>query len=111
MSTRPSAGRARLSLASSLALASIALAFLALAGLAAAEIPIPPGVSPEAQEFYRQLPPRRAGASIVSHAASLIDANGEITDAKTREALQKFLAGFVAHVRHRQGGGSGAASP
>lgn len=50
------------------------------------------------------------GRMMVSHAASLIDASGEITDDKTREVLQKFLAGFVAHVR-RQASGSGAATP
>lgn len=43
------------------------------------------------------------GRLLVSHAASVIDANGEVTDARTREALENFLAGFVAHVRRRQG--------
>lgn len=51
------------------------------------------------------------GRLLVSLAGSVIDANGEVLDAKTRGALQKFLAGFVAHVRLRQGSRSGAATP
>ncbi len=49
----------------------LALAALALAGPATADIPIPPDISPEAQAFYRQLPPRRAGPSDLSDPAVL----------------------------------------
>ncbi|MGH8621239.1 MAG: NADPH-dependent FMN reductase [Burkholderiales bacterium] len=41
------------------------------------------------------------GRLLVSRAGSVIDANGEITDAATRESLGKFVNGFVAYVRGR----------
>jgi len=39
---------------------------------------------------------------LVSRAGSVFDATGEITDAATREALGRFVAGFVDWVRARQ---------
>src|SRR5262245_12570317 len=39
---------------------------------------------------------------LVSRAGSLIGANGEITDAATRENIGKFVNGFVTHVRARK---------
>jgi len=51
------------------------------------------------------------GRLLVSRAASVFDADGQLTDAKTREALQAFLAGFVTHVQARQRGRAGAATP
>jgi len=36
---------------------------------------------------------------VVPRAASVFDANGEITDSATRDALAKFVEGFVAFVR------------
>jgi len=39
------------------------------------------------------------GRLLVSRAASVIDANGAIVDAATRETLAKFMEGFVAYVR------------
>ncbi len=36
---------------------------------------------------------------VVPRAASVIDANGDIADAATRDSLAKFLEGFVAFVR------------
>ena len=41
------------------------------------------------------------GRLLVSRAGNVIDANGEITDAATRESIGKFIAGFVAHLRER----------
>ncbi len=41
------------------------------------------------------------GRLLVSRAGGVFDAEGRMTDAATRDALQKFLAGFVAHVRAR----------
>jgi chromate reductase, NAD(P)H dehydrogenase (quinone) len=41
------------------------------------------------------------GRLLVSRAASVIGANGEITDNATRESIGKFIAGFVAHLRQR----------
>ena len=41
------------------------------------------------------------GRLLVSRAATLVDANGNITDATTRESIRKFVHGFVAHVRTR----------
>src|SRR6266568_6231730 len=35
---------------------------------------------------------------LLSRAASLIDANGAISDVATRDKIRKFVAGFVAHV-------------
>lgn len=51
------------------------------------------------------------GRLLISHAATAIDVNGDLTDAKVREALQKFLAGFVAHVRLRKAGERATAIP
>ena len=42
------------------------------------------------------------GRLLVSRVSSLIDSNGEISDAATRENIQKFVAGFVAFVRSRK---------
>ena len=44
---------------------------------------------------------RRAYNFSISRASDVIDANGEITDAATRESIGKFIAGFVAHLRER----------
>ena len=41
------------------------------------------------------------GRLLVSRAGGVIDANGEITDAATRESIGKFIAGFVAHLHKR----------
>jgi NAD(P)H-dependent FMN reductase len=43
------------------------------------------------------------GRLLVSRAGTVIDANGEIVDAGTRESLGKFVNGFVSYVRQRQG--------
>jgi NAD(P)H-dependent FMN reductase len=43
------------------------------------------------------------GRLLVSRAASVIDANGEIVDTATRESVRKFVEGFVAYVRARKG--------
>jgi chromate reductase len=43
------------------------------------------------------------GRLLVSRAGSLVDANGEITDAATRDNIAKFVNGFVAYVRQRKG--------
>lgn len=42
------------------------------------------------------------GRLLVSRAASAFDAQGEISDAATRENVRKFAEGFVAHVRGRK---------
>jgi chromate reductase len=42
------------------------------------------------------------GRLLVSHAQSTVGADGEIADAATRQAIAKFVAGFVAYVRDRQ---------
>jgi len=47
------------------------------------------------------------GRLLVSRAGSVIDANGEVTDGKTREDLRNFLAGFISYVRLRAGAGAG----
>jgi len=39
------------------------------------------------------------GRLLVSRAATVIDPNGEITDAATRENIAKFVRGFVDYVR------------
>src|SRR6266851_8471400 len=39
------------------------------------------------------------GRLFVSRAGQVIDTNGEITDAATRENIRKFMEGFVAYVR------------
>ena len=41
------------------------------------------------------------GRLLVSRAGSVIDANGEVVDAATRDNLGKFVNGFVAYVRAR----------
>jgi chromate reductase, NAD(P)H dehydrogenase (quinone) len=41
------------------------------------------------------------GRLVVPRAATLVDANGEITDATTRENVGKFVRGFVDYVRER----------
>ena len=40
---------------------------------------------------------------LVSRAATLVDASGEISDAATRDNIAKFVAGFVAYVQQRKG--------
>ena len=42
------------------------------------------------------------GRLLISRAANVIDANGEITDASVRDNLAKFVAGFVEYVRKKQ---------
>jgi NAD(P)H-dependent FMN reductase len=42
------------------------------------------------------------GRLLVSRAGSVIDANGEISDATTRQNIGKFVSGFVAYVRARK---------
>jgi chromate reductase len=42
------------------------------------------------------------GRLLVSRAGGVIDANGEITDAGTRDNIRKFMEGFVAYVRGRK---------
>jgi NAD(P)H-dependent FMN reductase len=39
------------------------------------------------------------GRLLVSRAGTVFDANGEITDAAVRDAVAKFVAGFVAYIR------------
>jgi len=41
------------------------------------------------------------GRLLVSRAATVIGADGNVTDETTRAAIQKFMSGFVAHVRQR----------
>lgn len=43
------------------------------------------------------------GHLLVSRAGSMIDVNGHVTDAATRESIRKFVEGFVAYVRARKG--------
>ena len=43
-----------------------------------------------------------SGRLLVSRAANLVDANGEIVDPATRDNLAKFVRGFVGHVRERK---------
>src|SRR4051812_5408645 len=40
-----------------------------------------------------------AGRLLVSRAGSVIDANGEMTDAATRENIAKFVKGFIDYIR------------
>ena len=42
------------------------------------------------------------GRLMVSRASGLIDANGEISDAATRDNIAKFMKGFVDYVRARE---------
>jgi chromate reductase, NAD(P)H dehydrogenase (quinone) len=44
------------------------------------------------------------GRLLVSRAGAVVDANGEISDAATRESIAKFMQGFVAYVRTRNKG-------
>lgn len=44
------------------------------------------------------------GRLLVSRAASVIDGNGDITDAATRDNIAKFVAGFVEYIRQRAPG-------
>lgn len=39
------------------------------------------------------------GRLLVSRAGTVFDANGEITDVAVRDAVAKFVAGFVAYIR------------
>jgi chromate reductase len=39
------------------------------------------------------------GRLLISRAAQVVDANGEIADAATRDNIRKFMEGFVAYVR------------
>jgi chromate reductase, NAD(P)H dehydrogenase (quinone) len=41
------------------------------------------------------------GRLLVSRAASVIGADGEVADPATRQAIEKFVGGFVTHVRSR----------
>jgi chromate reductase len=42
------------------------------------------------------------GRLLVSRAATVVDANGEISDAAVRENIRKFIAGFVEYVRGKR---------
>jgi chromate reductase len=42
------------------------------------------------------------GRLLVSRAANVVGSDGEIADAATRDAIVKFVAGFVAYVRDRR---------
>ena len=42
------------------------------------------------------------GRLLISRAAQVVDASGEITDAATRDNIRKFMEGFVAFVRARK---------
>lgn len=42
------------------------------------------------------------GRLMISHADQVVGADGEIADPATRAAIQKFVTGFVAHLRQRQ---------
>ena len=42
------------------------------------------------------------GRLLVSRAGSVIDANGDISDAATRESIGEFVQGFVEYVRSRK---------
>ena len=42
------------------------------------------------------------GRLLVSRAGHVVDANGQITDAATRDNIRKFMQGFVAYVRGRK---------
>src|SRR5947208_12636450 len=42
------------------------------------------------------------GRLLISRAGSVIDANGEITDAATGDNIRKFMDGFVTYVRGRK---------
>lgn len=42
------------------------------------------------------------GRLLVSRAASVFDANGEIADATTRDSVRKYVEGFIAYVETRK---------
>ena len=42
------------------------------------------------------------GRLLVSRAGGVVDANGEVADAATRESIRKFMAGFVAYIDRRK---------
>ena len=42
------------------------------------------------------------GRLLVSRAAGVIDANGDVTDEVTRESIGKFIGAFVEHIRRRK---------
>jgi chromate reductase, NAD(P)H dehydrogenase (quinone) len=42
------------------------------------------------------------GRLLVSHAANVVGADGEIADAATRQVIQKFIGGFIAYVGSRR---------
>jgi NAD(P)H-dependent FMN reductase len=41
------------------------------------------------------------GRLLVSHAAAMLGTDGEVADASTRQAIEHFVAGFVAYVASR----------
>ncbi len=43
------------------------------------------------------------GRLLISHAGSLVDGKGMLVDTEAREKIQKFMTGFVAHIRARKG--------
>lgn len=43
------------------------------------------------------------GRLLISQAGGLVDAQGTLVDAETREKIRKFMAGFVAYARGRRG--------
>jgi len=45
------------------------------------------------------------GRLLVSRAATVVGADGEISDAATRQAIEKFVGCFVAHVHGRKSAG------
>jgi chromate reductase len=47
------------------------------------------------------------GRLLVSRAGSVVDANGEVADPATRDAIRKFAEGFVDYVRRRNSGANG----
>jgi len=51
------------------------------------------------------------GRLLVSRAASVVDASGEIADEAVRENVRKFMHGFVDYVRARQSGASQLGAP
>jgi NAD(P)H-dependent FMN reductase len=44
------------------------------------------------------------GRLLVSRAGTIVDASGEVSDAPTREAIIKFVKGFVDYIGSRKGG-------
>ena len=68
----------------------LAWALLAASSAALAEMPVPTDISPEAQEFYRQLRPRPAGSTDLSDPAVL---------ERLRTGLGKMFLGFGRRIR------------